>query len=277
MKIGYFITARLKSSRLKQKVILPLNNLNVIEHVIRRCQLVSGIEGVVMCTSTNSQDALLYDYALKHQIKFFPGSEHDVLARLLDAAKYYGFDAFLSITADNPLHSPHIANIIVDWVRREPSDFVFTSGVPIGLAPYFITTKALEVAVEMKKESDTEIWGPFVNRPDFFNIGYLDIKTALFAPNIRLTCDYLEDYFLLEDIYRHFIPGYCPSLFEIARLIQEEKVVLQNLQVEQRTVDDLVLEKINDNFEANKRRGEEIAKNIGLILRPGKRKLEITL
>ena len=117
MKLGYFITARLKSSRLKRKILLPLSGNTVLDHVINRCKETNEIDDVVLCTSTNPQDAELFDYALKHQIKFFAGSEDDVLKRLLDAAKYYGFDAFVSITADNPLHSIFISNQIVEWIK----------------------------------------------------------------------------------------------------------------------------------------------------------------
>lgn len=277
MKIGYFITARLKSSRLKQKIILPLNGNHVLDHVINRCKEVQGIDDVVLCTSTNPQDAALYDYALKHQIKFFSGSDDDVLKRLLGAAKYYGFDAFMSITADNPLHSIYVSNLIVDWVKKEPLDFVFTSGLPIGLMPYFIRTKALEVAVAMKEQSDTEIWGPFVNRPDFFNIGYLNIDTQLFPKETRLTCDYLEDYNVISKIYSQFKNNYNPSIFEVADLIKSNQVSLTNIGEEQMSVPDEVIAKIQETFDTHKNRGIDKANELGHKLSPGKNELTIKL
>ena len=44
MKIGFFITARLKSSRLKRKVLLDLNGKTLIDRVIERAKKVNGIE-----------------------------------------------------------------------------------------------------------------------------------------------------------------------------------------------------------------------------------------
>jgi len=277
MKIGYFITARLKSSRLRQKIVLPLNGNTVLDHVINRCKLVNEVDDVVLCTSTNPQDAPLYDYALKHQIKYFAGSEEDVLDRLLEAAKYYGFDAFVSITADNPLHSNYIGNLIVDWYKKTHSDFIFTSGVPIGIAPYFITTKALEVAVEMKKDSDTEIWGPFVNRPDFFKIGNLKIKTDLFPENTRLTCDYLDDYLSINEIYSKFPSQYNPSIFEVSKLLTSKSVVLQNQNITQSSLNQEVLSEIRITFDNNKIKGEEIAKKIDFQLKSGENNLTIKI
>ena len=74
-----------------------------MQRVIDRCKATAGVDGVVLCTSDHPQDAILYDYALENRIYFYPGSQSDVLQRLEKAAIYFGFDAFLSITADNPL------------------------------------------------------------------------------------------------------------------------------------------------------------------------------
>lgn len=277
MKIGYFITARLKSSRLKRKILLPLEGKTVLDHVINRCKETDGIDDVVLCTSTNPQDAELYDTALKHQIKFYAGSEDDVLKRLLDAAKYYGIDAFVSITADNPLHSVFISNQIVEWVKKEDLDFVFTSGLPIGLTPYFINTKALEIAVSMKEQADTEIWGPFVNRPDFFKIGYINVETDLFSKEIRLTCDYMEDYNVIADIYNKFPKNYIPNIFEVANLINEGKVSMSNTNVIQASVPLETVEEIKQTFDSHIDYGKTIAKEIGYHFAPIKHKLTIKI
>jgi spore coat polysaccharide biosynthesis protein SpsF len=277
MKIGFLITARLKSSRLKRKIVLPLNGKTVLDHVIDRCKQTNFIKDVVLCTSINPQDAELFDYALNHQIKFYAGSEDDVLKRLLDAAKYFGFDAFMSITADNPLHSIFISNKIVNWVKKENSDFIFTSGLPLGLTPYFMNTKALEVAVAMKERSDTEIWGPFVNRPDFFKIGYLKIENELFEEDVRLTCDYLEDYNLFKAIFNKFPEDYNPSIFEVSDLIKKGKVEITNGAMNQTNVHQETINKIKLTFDSNLEKGKSIAKQIGYILDSGERNLTIKI
>ena len=76
MKIGFFITARLKSERLKLKILLDLNGKTVLDRVIERCKSTPGIDDVILCTSRNSQDSLLYDYALKHNIEFDSKTEN---------------------------------------------------------------------------------------------------------------------------------------------------------------------------------------------------------
>jgi len=70
MRIGYLITARLKSTRLIKKILLDLNGKSILDRVIKRCQLTKGVDKVVLCTSTNPQDDELSDYAKRNNILF---------------------------------------------------------------------------------------------------------------------------------------------------------------------------------------------------------------
>lgn len=278
MKIGCFITARLKSSRLKQKILLDLNGKSVLDRVIERSKKIPGIDNVVLCTSINPQDSILYQNALKNKIQFFAGSEDDVLDRLLSAAIYYGYDAFISITADNPLFSIYYSQVTVDWYKQKHFDFIFTKGLPIGCASYFIDVKALQVASYMKKESYTEIWGPFVNRSDFFSIGELLISNSPFKEDIRLTCDYTEDYTLLRKLYSLFPPESVPSIQDVFdKLLQNKSYLEINSNRTQATLDENFLSEINKNFNKQIEKGKNFATSIGKTLTPSFDKLEVEL
>lgn len=269
MKIGYFITARLKSTRLKEKILLPLKERTVLDHVIERCKNVVGNENVVLCTSTNPQDSVLFKSAQNHQIKFYPGSENDVLVRLENAANYYGFDAFVSITADNPLHSIKIALELIKQYKENNFDFTFTKGLPIGVAPYFIRTDALRVANYMKKDSDTEIWGPFVNRSDFFNIGILQVTNSVFKEEKRLTCDMPQDY----ELFKFFFDNYYFDFLDVKEIneifIKNPKLWEINKSIIQRAISEETLNDINTNFNKMVDDGKKYAIDNGIILKPG--------
>jgi len=277
MKIGFFITARLKSSRLKQKILLDLNGRTVIERVIERCKATVGTDGVVLCTSTNPQDSLLYNYALKENIQFYAGSEDDVLQRLLDAAKYYHYDAFISITADNPLFLIYTSQILVDNFKAEPFDFGFTKGLPIGLGTTMMETKALDVAVTMKNQTDTEIWGPFVNRPDFFNIFNLIIENSPFTEDKRLTLDYPEDYELINSVYNNFDSSRIIGNKDIFSLLSNSKLLDINKERKQQWPTDEALRKISKNFDDNVEIGKKRADNIFKVMKPELSELKIKI
>jgi spore coat polysaccharide biosynthesis protein SpsF len=73
MKIGFLITARLKSTRLPEKLLKSLDDKLIIENVIDRIKEVSSISTIVLCTSINKQDKKLVDVAIENNIYYFNG------------------------------------------------------------------------------------------------------------------------------------------------------------------------------------------------------------
>jgi spore coat polysaccharide biosynthesis protein SpsF len=227
MKIGLLITARLKSSRLPFKLLMDLNGRSIIQRVIDRAKLIQGVDEIVLCTSTNPQDSPLAKEAARNNILYYLGSEEDVLQRLVDAAKFYNLDYILSITGENPLFSIEYANRVVDNVKTTNADFIFFDGLPIGCAVSAIKVKALQVVCEVKKEVDTEIWGPLINRPDMFHVVSSRVDEFFFRPQLRITNDYLEDYMFLNKIFSHFSTEAIPSLFSALTILDQHPEYLK--------------------------------------------------
>lgn len=258
MKIGFLITARLKSSRLPQKLLLDLNGRTILERVIDRCKKVSDISEIILCTSTNPQDKPLVDTALKNDIYYYLGSEPDVLKRLSDAACFFSLDYIINITGENPLFSIYHANLVVDQAKRHLNDFIYIDGLPIGCAVYGIRPEALKTVCEFKEEIDTEIWGPLINRPDIFNVKKMDANSNLNNPNLRITTDYLEDYLFIQKIFSHYSSEYTPDYIEVSQLLNNKPELTEiNKDRKQAQLDVGVLEKIDTYFKLNK---EEILK-----------------
>ena len=51
MKSGFLITARLKSTRLKKKVLKKINNKPLISHMIERIKYFGKFDKIIICTS----------------------------------------------------------------------------------------------------------------------------------------------------------------------------------------------------------------------------------
>jgi spore coat polysaccharide biosynthesis protein SpsF len=253
MKIGLLITARLKSSRLPMKLLMDLNGRSVVERVIDRAKQIAGVDTIVLCTSTNAQDKPLVDVAMANDVYYYLGDPDDVLKRLLDAAKFFGLDYILSITGENPLFSLEYANRVVDDIKSKRSDFTFYEGLPLGCAVSGIKTKALEVVCSVKKEVDTEIWGPLINRPDIFSVSKGEVDPYYKRPAIRITNDYLEDYMFLTAIFQHFDASATPSLLQVLKLFDEKPELLKIHEArKQAYLSDETLQRINEFFEKNK-------------------------
>ncbi len=264
MKIGFLITARLKSTRLKFKILKPLNGHSVIERVIQRAKKVKGCSDIVLCTSTTKQDLPLSKIAKENKIQCYKGHPEDVLQRLLDAAKLFHMDYFIGITADNPLFSIYHAKMILEKIRFNKNiDYIYTYGMPIGLNTYGISTKALKLVCSVKKEVDTEIWGYLLNQPKIFNIKKIKVEKKYQNKNYRLTLDEVKDYELFKKIYKNFPADEVIDILEVFSFLKKNpKIPLINNMVIQRDLDKKIKRKISEFYLNNQDMILNIKKNI---------------
>ena len=262
MKIGFLITARLKSTRLPMKLLMQINGKSILEHVINRCKLVSDISEIVLCTSTNTQDKPLIDIAKNNDIFYYLGNELDVLKRLNDAAAFFNFDYIINITGENPLFSVHHANLVIDQAKKEKNDFIYLSGLPIGCAVYGLSPSALSTVCEVKEEVDTEIWGPLINQPEIFNVKEISIKENTDIKDLRITIDYYEDFLFVREMFSYFNRNIIPSFEDVVALLKENPS-LKNIHSmhEQKGLDKNILETINSYYNENNIKIKELRKN----------------
>jgi spore coat polysaccharide biosynthesis protein SpsF len=247
MRLGFLVTARLKSSRLPLKLLHDLNGRSVIERVLDRARQVRVCDELVLCTSDNPQDLPLIRSAQKEGISYYAGDPDDVLKRLLAACRLFELDGFVGITADNPVYSIYHANRVGDMLRREPkTDFVFTKGLPLGVNIYALGRKALETVCAVKEIVDTEIWGYLVNRPEIFNVRALEVEQE-YQRDYRLTLDEPLDYALMQGLFSEFGPDTVPDLLQVYRVLDANPTLAgTNSAVVQRDLDEETKRRIED-------------------------------
>jgi len=226
-KIGFLITARLKSKRLPKKLLKEINGKTIIEHVISRIKEVDDLNDIVLCTSTSHQDLPLVDIAIKNNIYYFNGDEEDVLSRLLTASKLFGLDYMIGITGENPLFSIEYTNLIIEEAKNSDFDFIYLKGLPIGCATYAIKTKALETVCAIKNVVDTEIWGYLINRPELFNIKAIEVEQNIYWPDLRITIDYEEDFNFVAEIFKNLDSESIKSLPKVLAFLRENNQITQ--------------------------------------------------
>lgn len=256
MKIGFLITVRLKSSRLPMKVLLDLNGRSVIQRVIDRAKKIYGINDIVLCTSQEPEDFPLVQTAKQENVYSFPGHATDVLKRLHDAARFFGMDYFVGITADNPLFSFEQGTLLANWVQQNPeTDFAYYDNLPIGGNLYIVKTKMLETIYKFKPEGDTEIWGEWVKQPDIFNVNKLDPPPQLqnlLDKDMRLTMDEALDYNEFSKLYNIFPSNHTPCMKESADTISKHNLFEENKKVVQQQVDEEYSQIVRDFYMKNK-------------------------
>jgi spore coat polysaccharide biosynthesis protein SpsF len=122
MKTVCIVQARMGSTRLPGKVLLPLNGHTVIGEVLSRCKKIVGVDEVVCAIPTTPGDDVLAEEAKKYTA-VIRGPEHDVLARYWMAAKSTNADIIMRVTADCPCLSPEICGDILETRAMHGVDY----------------------------------------------------------------------------------------------------------------------------------------------------------
>lgn len=73
MKVGFIIVGRLKSTRLKRKILLDLAGKPVIVRMVDRIRTAKLIDEIILATSVNLEDDPLQDFSNDYGISCFRG------------------------------------------------------------------------------------------------------------------------------------------------------------------------------------------------------------
>lgn len=219
-KIVALIQARMGSSRLPGKILKNIQGHSVIWHIYNRLKNVRKIDEIVVATSEESSDNILIEHLKKYNIKFFRGSEKNVLDRFYGAASSFKSDYIIRITADCPLIDPiwitkAIEKILndrtIDYVSLPTGAGVLNEKVnklPDGLDTEVFKFVALEKT--WKEAKDPLDRGEAVTSYIWRNRNLF--KTSLIFPNkdygnLRWTLDTKDDFRFVEEVYNELFPA----------------------------------------------------------------------
>lgn len=166
--IPVIVQARMGSTRLPGKVLMPLLGKTFLEHCLDRCARIEGISEVIVATTDDDSCDPIAALADRRGWRVFRGSQQDVLARYLGAAREVRADAVMRITSDCPLTDPGTSSAALADFRQNGGDLVTTNippSWPIGMDTEIVTMDALEQAGrEGVLKSDREHVTSFVRR-----------------------------------------------------------------------------------------------------------------
>ena len=228
-KIPVFITARLGSTRLPGKHLLPIFGKPIIEHMIMRVREAKLPVFFVLCTTILPEDEAFVEIAHRCNIEMFRGHPTDILKRWLDAADQFHVQYFISAEADDVFCDPEYIDLIIEEFRKSSSDYITCRGLPFGVTPTGINVGALRKICELKEESDTEGQERFFTKTGLFSVKYIDIiNPAIMHPEVRMTLDYPEDYEFFKEVFNHLYHGDDNfSLSEILNLLKEHPEIIE--------------------------------------------------
>jgi N,N'-diacetyllegionaminate synthase len=201
-RIGVIVACRLKSSRLKQKAILPIRGIASVERCLQNCLLIARENPVVLATSILPDDAKLKNYTLGGKVKFWKGHPEDVIQRYLGACEEFEIDVIVRVTADCPVVSPEIAAFLLQSHFESGADYTAPRKYAVGTNSEIYNTEALQRVIKLlgKAEHSEYMTWYMRNNPDVFKVNIVDLPDAL-VRDYRLTLDYPEDLEMFERLY----------------------------------------------------------------------------
>ena len=203
MNIIAIVQARMGSSRLPNKVFLPLEGKPVLEHVIDRLRLCKLLNGIVVATSAELNDDSVARWCEEKEVNIFRGSLNDVLDRYYGAASKIKADVIVRITADCPAIDPNIVDeVVTGFLAGEYDAYGLSGEFPDGLDCQVFSFSAIEKAWrEATLTSDREHVGPYIEktRPELFKQGGLRKFNGL--AHHRWTLDEPCDYEFLQKVF----------------------------------------------------------------------------
>lgn len=205
MTTAAIIEARMTSSRLPGKVLRPVLDRPLLAYMIERLHQMRTIDTIIVATTTNVEDDPIVACATQQGAKWFRGSEHDVLGRVLQAAQQHQVDVIVETTADCPLIDPVESDKVVQ--RFQQGDVEYASNVlhrsyPRGMdTQVFATASLADVAQRTQHPTDHEHPTYYIyQHPELYRLANVSAPASLTDPELRLTVDTPEDLQLIQAI-----------------------------------------------------------------------------
>jgi len=226
------VQARMGSSRLPNKVLEPILDKPMLQHVVERVRQARTVERVVVATTDRSADDAVEAFCRARRIDVFRGSEDDVLDRFYRAAAEFRADVVVRITADCPLIDPAVVDKVV--LRGFAGDVDYVTNrlrytYPDGLDVESFSFAALAQAwKEARLPADREHVTSYIRNPRRFRIAGVENETDLSPRNLRWTVDEPADLQFVRAVYERLGGnGNRFGLQEVLALLDREPGIAQ--------------------------------------------------
>ncbi len=200
-QIGAIIQARMKSTRLPGKVLMPLSpddSKPLLAYIMDTLNSCEGVDHTVIATTTAIENDILQKVAEENEWKIFRGSENDVLSRFVNVIHIFKLDAIIRLTADNPFLDRGSLEKLIQLHINHGNDYTYSSGLPLGMNIEIVDASTLVRIASDKRitDQDREHVTYFISRHDEFKKEIIHLPTPPHLQNLRLTVDYPSDWAL---------------------------------------------------------------------------------
>jgi spore coat polysaccharide biosynthesis protein SpsF len=206
MRRVLIVQARMSSTRLPGKVLMDVAGRPMLERQLQRLMRCSRVDEIVLAVTTNPDDEPLLTLARRVGVRWFRGSEYDVLSRYREAAREADADLVIRVTADSPLIDPEETDTVVAELEDRRSCDYASNGLdrslPRGLEAEALWRDVLERIDRLATSAAARehvTWFCYGERPDLFALH--SVRRPYHAADLRWTVDTREDLAVVRQLY----------------------------------------------------------------------------
>ncbi|WP_303673658.1 glycosyltransferase family protein [Vampirovibrio chlorellavorus] len=215
MSCVIIVQARMTSTRLPGKVLMPVLGKPLLAYELERLQRCQQADALMVATTINASDDPVVALCQELNVPVFRGSEQDVLSRYHGAAQQIKAETVVRVTADCPLIDPAVVDAVIAHFKAAQKgtqsvlDYASNTLVrsyPRGLDVEVFSRSALEIAHQeaMEPAHREHVTPFFYQNPQRFRLASLE------APknwgHHRWTVDTPEDFELARRILEALYP-----------------------------------------------------------------------
>ncbi|MDE2427258.1 MAG: aminotransferase class III-fold pyridoxal phosphate-dependent enzyme [Burkholderiales bacterium] len=208
MKVLAIVQARMGSTRLPNKVMLPIGDKTLIEILLNRLAKAKTLNQIIVATSTDPKNDSLRKHVEDLGYNCYSGSESDVLDRYYQAAKHFEGEVIVRITGDCPLVDAALVDKAVKLYLDGDIDYLSNTNPPTypdGLDIEIFSFKALSQAHKKATLSyDKEHVTPYLRNSNHFKTNYF--SNSIDLSNLRWTVDEANDLKVIRNVFNTFAP-----------------------------------------------------------------------
>jgi spore coat polysaccharide biosynthesis protein SpsF len=235
-RVVIIVQARMSSSRLPGKVLLPILGKSLLCRMIERLKMIAHQAQIVIATSCEKEDDIIEAESAAMGVPCFRGSLNNLLDRHYQTAKKYNADIVLKIPSDCPLIDPRIIDQVLNFYFDHPGEYDFVSNLhpatfPDGNDVEIMTSACLEKTwQEATRQLELEHTTPYIwENPEKFRIGNVLYNTGKdYSMSHRFTIDYQEDYEFIKAVFEELYPVKPDfSCEDILNLLEKKPAIYQ--------------------------------------------------
>lgn len=198
--------ARTGSTRLPGKVLKEIGGRSLLQIHLDRLKKCKNISEIIVATTVNEEDNVIFDKATEWGYTASRGSESDVLDRFYQAVKDKNPEWIVRVTSDCPLIDPILVDEVITFAQENDKDYganILVENFPDGQDIEVFKFSALEKAwKDANLQSEREHVTPYIRNNSDYKGGTL--FSAVNYPcesnfsKIRMTVDESKDFDLIE-------------------------------------------------------------------------------